>query len=384
MRKSIYILFLVSFFYANSSAQDYSVNNNNNIVDNNIIITNQPVIERVHYIEKYRTIYIETPQPTRIARKLAAPECILGICVYVEDIAEFSSHEDALEILQRLNAQGACGRNDWRIPTSAELALMEQNADQLGLGDGIYLALSHRNGILRPVSTGPTISEQNTANNAAAEWKQHEYEQEQKRIARIEAYVSSQLDTMILCINKRLVRDAEIRLYNAADSIAYVSSDLLIARYAECMDSLSILKAKIYQEEQDAKKRAEQEERNARIKAQQDLISSGKALLVDQLVWASKNVGASSIHDKGDVCGLSYSPSGKWRLPSSRELRDFVNKATFSQKVINRILIKVYTYKGMVLLGGRYITSDGYYDVGTDDGLKGNIGYVRLVQEVEK
>ena len=94
-----------------------------------------------------------------------------------------------------MNAKGACGRNDWRIPTSAELTLMEKNADKIGLGDGIYMATSHKNGVLRPVSTGLSIQQQKAAQNAeqqriAAE-KKHSEAKEKARKQTIQNIIDS-------------------------------------------------------------------------------------------------------------------------------------------------------------------------------------------------
>ena len=300
-------LFLISLMVY---SQNYNnVNNNNNV--NNVIINNQPVIERVKYIEKYRTVYVDKPQPKRYARTLSAPVCLLGsIWVYTEDIGDFRSQSDASDILQRLNSVGAYGRNDWRIPTSAELSVMEQNADKIGLGDGIYLATSHKNGILRPVSTGSTIAQQKAAQDA----ERKRYEAEQRKL------------------------EEERNRQNAA--------------------------------------------KRARQQAQQNIINSGQGLNNDGLIWATTNIGATSQSDKGSVLSY-YNPTNYWRLPSSQELKDFVKKATFSQQPHNGYLKKIYTYKGIVIVGGRYLTCDGYYDVGTNDGINGTQGYVRLVQDIE-
>ena len=290
-------------------AQNYNVNNNNN--NNNIIINNQPVIERVKYIEKYRTIYLEKPQPKRHARKLASPVCILGVYVYIEDLGDFNSLTDAQEIINRLNATGAFGRNNWRIPTSAELTLMEQNANTIGLGEGIYLATSHCNGILRPVATGPTIAEQNAANQAAEKKRQKEIEAERRR------------------------------------------------------------------------KFEENKRKEERRRVQQVLINSGEGISDGHyLIWAPTNIGATSSFLKGNIYS-SYTPLQNWRLPSSRELSSFINKASFTQRPYNGYMVKIYTYKDIILLGGRYLTNDGYFDVGTSNGLTGNKGYVRLVQDIE-
>ncbi len=304
------LLFLVFALQSTLYAQNYNTNVNQN--QNTVIVNNQPVIERVKYIEKYRTVYVEKPQPKRYARTLSAPVCLVGsIWVYIEDLGDFQSQYDAMEIIQHLNARGAYGRNNWRIPTPAELTLMEKNADKIGLGDGIYMATSHRNGILRPVSTGPSIQQQKSAQNA-----------EQQRIA---------------AEQKRQTEERQ---------------------------------------------RAEANQR-ARKQAQQSIINSGQGISDgSSLIWGTKNIGASSSYDKGGIY-TSYSPQGKWRLPSSNELKNFVNKATLTQRPYNGYLRKVYTYNNIVIVGGRYLTRDGYYDVGTSDGLSGTRGYVRLVQDLE-
>ena len=283
-------------------------NCNTNVNQNNIIVNNQPVIERVQYIEKYRTVYVEKPQPKRYARKLSTPICLVGsIWVYVEDLGDFRSQSDAWEIIQHLNERGACGRNDWRIPTSAELSLMEKNADNIGLGDGIYMATSHKNGILRPVSTGPSIQEQRIAQN-----------EEQQRIA----------------AEQKRIAEEQLKAENA---------------------------------------------KKARQKAQQNIINSGQGISDGHLIWATSNMGASTPYDKGNIYS-SYYPQGGWRLPSTTELSSFVEKAILTQRPHNGYLRKIYIYNNIVLIGGRYLTSDGYFDVGTNDGLSGTKGYVRLVQ----
>ena len=298
-------------------------NSSTNVNQNTVVVNNQPVIEKVKYIEKYRPVYIDKPQPKRVARKLSAPVCLLKtIWVYVEDLGNFLSQEDALEIIEHLNNIGACGRNDWRIPTSAELTIMEKYADQIGLGYGIYLATSHKNGILRPVSTGLSIKEQQAAQKA-----------EKQKVA--------------------ATQKAERQRVEAE------------------------------QKRKEEQQRHEQNVLKARKQAQQEIINNGQGISDGYRIWASANVGALSTNDKGDVFS-SYSPQGGWRLPSSAELKSFVSDAAFSQRPYNGVMRKIYTYKNIVLFGGRYLTSDGYYDVGTNDGLSGNKGYVRLVQSDER
>lgn len=302
MKNNGIVLLLLVVIGANCFAQNYNTNVNQN--QNTIIVNNQPVIERIQYIEKYRTVYVEKPQPKRYARTLPSPVCLVGnIWVYIEDLGDYRSQSDAWEIIQHLNQRGACGRNNWRIPTSAELSLMEKNADKIGLGDGIYMATSHKNGILRPVSTGPTIQEQKAELFA----EQQRIAEEQRKAANV---------------------------------------------------------------------------KKARQQAQQKIINSGQGLSDGYLIWATSNIGASSPYDKGNICS-SYYPQEGWRLPSTAELESFISKATLTQRPHNGYLRKVYTYNNIVLIGGRYLTSDGYYDIGTNDGISGSKGYVRLVQKEE-
>ena len=293
------LICLSGIIYAQDPSNNNNVNNNVNTNLNTVIINNQPVIEKVKYIEKYRTVYRDRPQPKRLARKLSSPVCLLGtIWVYTEDLGDFRSLSDANEIVKHLNARGACGRNDWRIPTSAELTVMEQYADKVGLGDGIYIATSHSNGILRPVSTGQSIAEQNQAADA-----------------------------------RRRQQENEERQFRNAKNI------------------------------------------------QTNIINSGQGMRDGSgLIWAATNVGASTSYSNGTIHS-SYTGSNKWRLPSSAELRSIVNKATVTKRPDAGYLKTIYTYNGITLVQGRYLTSDGYYDVGGNNGINGSQGYVRLVQD---
>ncbi len=172
MKKHIFLFAAAMSVATAANAQ----NVNQNVNQNTTVIHNFPITERVVekpvYIEKYRTVYVDRPQPARVAKKLAAPLVLHGyLYVYTEDIGNFKSQRDALEIIGNINRQAPFGRNDWRIPTSAELTVMEQNAAAVGLGDDIYIATDHANGVLRMVSTGPTVAEQRAeaASVAAAE-----------------------------------------------------------------------------------------------------------------------------------------------------------------------------------------------------------------------
>lgn len=131
-------------FCATVAAQSVTANQNQQIINVNV-----PTIEKKVYVDRYRTVYVDRP---RKARKLSAPVQLLGyLWVYPEDIGNFSSVP--VEVLLNINNNKPYGRNNWRMPTPDELSILENNADQIGLGDGIYLATDHCNGILRLVST---------------------------------------------------------------------------------------------------------------------------------------------------------------------------------------------------------------------------------------
>ena len=146
MKKILYklfVLFLLNVFIYNHNciAQVYQQQNVN---------INLPTIEKTVYVDRYRTIYVEKP---RVARKLSEPIQLLGyLWVYPEDIGNYSTHPTS--VIANINSQSPYGRNDWRVPTPDELAVLEANADVIGLGDDIYMATTHRNGVLRLVSTG--------------------------------------------------------------------------------------------------------------------------------------------------------------------------------------------------------------------------------------
>lgn len=123
-------------------AQSYTVSQQSQQVNINL-----PVIEKKVYVDRYRTVYVEKP---RVAKKLEKPVILLGyLWVYPEDLGNFKQVPEG--VIRAINAQNPYGHNNWRIPTPDELAVMEANAEQIGLGDDIYLATDHRNGVLRLV-----------------------------------------------------------------------------------------------------------------------------------------------------------------------------------------------------------------------------------------
>ncbi len=175
----IIVLFVPLALYG----QNY--NNNINQNQNTIIINNAPVVERTKVVEKVKTVVVEkpAPKPKRYARKLSSPVCLLNsLWVYTEDLGSQDRYS-APEIIDMLNNTAAYGRNDWRIPTEAEVAVMMQNASDIGLGDGPYLFNSCRyKAVLRPVSTGLTVAQKNALQRQ--EEMQELVRRERDRIAR--------------------------------------------------------------------------------------------------------------------------------------------------------------------------------------------------------
>jgi formylglycine-generating enzyme required for sulfatase activity len=78
--------------------------------------------------------------------------------VYPEDLGNFK--QQPLSVIENFNAQSPHGRNNWRLPAPDELAVMENNFDAIGLGDDTYMSTIYSNGVLRLVSTGKSVAEQ--------------------------------------------------------------------------------------------------------------------------------------------------------------------------------------------------------------------------------
>lgn len=177
-------LFCMIVLFLPMILQGQNNNYNNNTNQNTVIINNTPVVERTKVVEKVKTVVIEKPasKPKRHARKLSFPVCVLNsLWIYTEDLG-CQSRYSAPEIIEMLNRTEAYGRNDWRIPTEAELSLMMQNADVIGLGDGPYLFVGcGYEAVLRPVSTGLTTAQQNALQRQAE--MQERARRERERIA---------------------------------------------------------------------------------------------------------------------------------------------------------------------------------------------------------
>lgn len=150
----IIVLGAICLVSINTLAQNINQNQQNITID----LSNLPIIEKPVYIEKYRIVYKDRPQPKRVARRLPEPALLLGyLWVFPYDLGDFKT--PPVDVIRNLNYQIPYDRNNWRIPTPGELSVMEAHADEIGLGDDIYLATDHRNGVLRLVSTGPTYTQ---------------------------------------------------------------------------------------------------------------------------------------------------------------------------------------------------------------------------------
>ncbi|MDR2126411.1 MAG: hypothetical protein LBP63_06255 [Prevotellaceae bacterium] len=155
----IVMIVVAAIVIASTANAQINQNQNNNtiVIQNN---TTPVVIEKKVYIDRYRTVYVDRPQPKRVARKLAKQVQLLGyLWVFPEDLGDFK--QQPLGVIESINAQNMYGRDNWRIPTPDELAVLENNAETVGLGDDIYLATDHSNGVLRLVSTGNTNAQIN-------------------------------------------------------------------------------------------------------------------------------------------------------------------------------------------------------------------------------
>ncbi|MBR5532268.1 MAG: hypothetical protein IKU59_03040 [Bacteroidales bacterium] len=136
--KVLAVLFSISSIFT-ITAQNY----NSNINQNQVIINNQSVQERIivkevpKYIEKKEYIYVKPPK-----QKLTAPVNILGnLWIYPEDLGSYPTTTLAQEVIDRLNSNNAYGHSNWRLPTLAELSVMQQEeyAYKLGIeGEYIY------------------------------------------------------------------------------------------------------------------------------------------------------------------------------------------------------------------------------------------------------
>lgn len=154
------IIAIFILFGSNCFGQDITVQQNQQNVNINL-----PVMEKTVYVDRYRTVYVDKPQPIRVAKKLSAPIQLLGyLWVYPEDLGNFK--QIPFDVINSINEQNMYGRDNWRTPTPDELAVLENNADKVGLGDDIYLATDHSNGVLRLVSTGKTKATSETDNQA--------------------------------------------------------------------------------------------------------------------------------------------------------------------------------------------------------------------------
>ena len=66
--------------------------------------------------------------------------------------------------------------------------------------------------------------------------------------------------------------------------------------------------------------------RNQAIAEQNALIASGDAIINGDLIWSTKNAGASNVYDKG-VAYLEVSCSDNWRVPTEREFKSLLSES---------------------------------------------------------
>jgi len=101
----------------------------------------------------------QTPTPTPATA--AVVTLFDHLHVFPEDIGEF--HDAPTNVIATINRNAMHGYNNWRLPTSEELALMRANASRLGLRSGVDYMTSDgwtRSGVVRLVTTGRTVVQQ--------------------------------------------------------------------------------------------------------------------------------------------------------------------------------------------------------------------------------
>lgn len=302
-------------------AQNHNVNNNNN--SNTVIINNQPVQRETVVRTETKVVYRDRPNPPkkRVARKLPAPVQLQGyLLVYPEDLGSYSS--EPTSIISNINRQGKYGRDNWRVPTSEELDLMKNEADKIGLGelhrymyDGRYSS-----GILRLVSTGPSLAEKRKEQELARK-------REQDRIAA-----------------ERRRKEAE----KEAERKRKAEEDAAIAR---------------------RKKDAKADQNN--------LIRSGRVVVYNDAVWQKKNFGANDINDPGRFVNVNELPDG-WRLPTLRELRTFAYKSNHTGNRYEHAGLVILEGTYLVTDGDKVKVYNMKMDASFDD----NKGLIRPVQDL--
>lgn len=308
MKKYISFLLCCTFLAFNSSkslCQVYQQNKQIAIQQNqqNVNI-NVPVIEKKVYVDRFRTVYVDRPQPKRVARKLSAPFCLHGyLWVYTEDIGNFKNQADAWEIIQNINVQAPFGRNTWRIPTSAELAVLEQNADKVGLGEDIYLATDHRNGVLRMVSTGPTAAERKAEADKLAMARRIQEEEVRRRAEQ----QRRQQETKLAIERQQQADAARIK--------------------AEEQRKAEQIRQRILEEEY--RKQMAAEELKQQTFAEERRADAAARVTINGITWATRNVsGSGTFVSSVEMYGgyfthmdaASACPAG-WRLPTESEMR---------------------------------------------------------------
>lgn len=323
--KRISLMFAVMLCGGVGVAQNHNVNNNNN--SSTVIINNQPVVKETEVRTETKIVYKDRPKARqkRVAKKLAAPVQLQGyLWVYPEDLGSFSS--EPTSVISNINRQGKYGRDSWRVPTQEELDLMKNEADKVGLGE-LHLYMydgRYSSGILRLVSTGPSIAERQKAQERerAAERKR-----EQDRIAAEQR-------------RKQAEKEAERKRQAEAEA------------------------------ERTRRAKAAKEEQNA-------LIRSGRVVIYDGVIWQTKNYGANNINDPGRFVNVSELPDG-WRLPTLRELRMFVYKSSHTGSR--------YELNGLVILEGTYLVTDDdkvkVYSLKMDAAFDDNKGLIRPVRDL--
>lgn len=319
--KRISLVVAAMLYGVASIAQNHNVNNNNN--SNTVIINNQPVQRETVVRTETKVVYRDRPNPPekRVARKLPAPVQLQGyLWVYPEDLGSYSS--EPTSVISNINRQGKYGRDNWRVPTSEELNLMKNEADKIGLGE-LHLYMydgRYSSGILRLVSTGPSVVEKKKVQEQA---RAAERRREQERL------------------------DAERKKVEAE-------------RKRKADEAAAIARRK-----------------QAAKADQNNLIRSGRVVVYNDAVWQKKNFGANDINDPGRFVNVNELPDG-WRLPTLRELRTFAYKCNHTGNRYEYAGLVVLEGTYLVSDGDKVRV----YNMKMDAAFDNNKGLIRPVQDL--
>ena len=293
--------------------------------------------------QQVQTIYVEKPQPKRLARKLAEPVQLLGyLWVYPEDLGNFK--QQPIGIIENINTQNMYGRDNWRIPSPDELAVLENNAETIGLGEDTYMATDQNSGILRLVSSGEigkagniketstglryqVIKEGTGIKPKAVDHVQIHYKGTLLDGTLLDSSYGSdpptfELSQMISGMEEglRLMSEGSVYKLWIPPTLAFGDEGVedFIPPGTTLVYELELLKVITSFEIQKSKEEFVQQ-----------VLSSGLGERIRGTIWSTIDLGANSVNSEGECYyfneALQNIPSG-WRLPTEKEMNDLIQE----------------------------------------------------------